>query len=150
MRNGIVFVLAVVLILGGYVWYDLHAKESGLIHAPNAADGFDIAPISPFLKAWKFVVNAVVPPEKPIRNLVFDCDQQKSFRVIFYAGTVHLHLSDGRDLILPTVASTSKAEYVASNGTITFTENNGEGSVEEGPDHTQTYKNCFPLTSNYS
>jgi hypothetical protein len=95
-------------------------------------------------------MRGISPPEKPYSNITFDCNDGKNFKVLFYSGDVHVHLSDGRDVILPHLSSANEDSYATDTSSMILISGSSTATIEEGPDHTSTYSNCTPLKVNYS
>ncbi|ODA67131.1 Membrane-bound lysozyme-inhibitor of c-type lysozyme [Methyloligella halotolerans] len=79
---------------------------------------------------------------KPIAEVVFKCDADKSIDAMFYEDKVDLTLSDGRSMSLPQVISGSGARYANADESFVFWNKGNTAFVTEGPDETMTFENC--------
>ncbi len=85
---------------------------------------------------------ALADDAKPIAEVVFACDADKSIDATFYEDKVELKLSDGRSMELPQVISGSGARYANADESFVFWNKGNTAFVTEGPDETMTFENC--------
>lgn len=91
----------------------------------------------------RLIASSISPQEKPYANKIYVCAGNKSFQVLFYSSSVHLHLSTG-EFILP---QTSARIYATSSGLV-FIDENAAVSIQENG--TTTYRDCVVGINNYS
>jgi membrane-bound inhibitor of C-type lysozyme len=75
-----------------------------------------------------------------VNSVIFNCDESKNIKAIFYKDRVYISLSDGRNMSLPQVLSGSGARYANFDESFVFWNKGDTAFVNEG--NISTYKNC--------
>jgi len=80
--------------------------------------------------------------ETPVAEATFKCKDGKSIEATFFADSVALKLSDGRDMEVPQAMSGSGARYATKDESFVFWNKGDTAFVTEGSDDNQTYSDC--------
>jgi membrane-bound inhibitor of C-type lysozyme len=88
------------------------------------------------------LVTAPAFAETPVATATFKCADDQSIGATFYADSVALKLSDGRDMTLPQVISGSGARYANADESFVFWNKGNTAFVTEGADEAMTYADC--------
>lgn len=80
--------------------------------------------------------------QTPVAEATFECHGGKTIAATFYADSVELKLSDGRDMTVPQAMSGSGARYANADESFVFWNKGNTAFITEGGDDKQTYGDC--------
>jgi len=94
----IVIVIALLIIVGVFVYYQKYIQKDKVIKVVNQTNG------------------------EIINSVTFNCSLNKNIKSVFYKDKVDIVLSDGRSISLPQVISGSGARYANTDESFVFLE----------------------------
>ncbi|MBP9757571.1 MAG: MliC family protein, partial [Candidatus Pacebacteria bacterium] len=79
----------------------------------------------------------------PLNTVSYVCAENKTISAAYYADSVDIVLSDGRNFSLPQAMSASGARYASADESIVFWNKGNEAFITEGGNpENMTFKNC--------
>lgn len=100
---------------------------------------------------WGFYLGRQVILTKMLGNeftrAVFQCDNNKTIKSVFYDNAVLLNLDKAGEMYLLRTISASGARYANSDESMVFWNKGDTAFITEGDPNVQTYKNCVTKKS---